>query len=622
MFACPEGCDFQAFHELVYLRGKYEEKPNFIYIASYEKYSVLCTAMKAHANLQYLLSYTSPHRHLLDISFTVSGVNSDELDVQLPAWRPGRYELAHYAQNIKTFQPKDSFGKKLPFKKVTKDRWKIQTQGAKTIHIEYSYYANELNAGSTFLDETQLYVNGVNCLLYVPERMDEPCELEVVLPENYLTATGLNKIHAHKFSANDYHELADCPLMASPLLQKNHFTVQRTVFTVWFQGEVKPDWKKLLNDFKKFTEAQLKMFGSFPFKEYHFLFQALPEKFHHGVEHANSTVIAVGPSHSLMNKGYDDLLGVSSHELFHAWNVKAIRPVEFLPYDYSRENYTRLGYVAEGVTTYYGDLILLRAGVFSEQQYAETFSGLLTKHFGNTGRFNLSVADSSFDTWLDGYKQGVPGRKASIYTEGALCAFMLDINIRKNTANNHSLDDVMRALYDEFGKKQKGYSEEDYKRIAEQIAMKSFDRFFENYIFGTSSYEPELVNCLDYIGFALVKKGTSYIEQSLGFKIQTSGEKTTITSVYPDSPADKSGLSVQDEIIAVNEMRVEGNLNEWCRHFSGGKKLSLTVSSNRRLKEITVEPDGRDYFLSYSIARQAKISRLQESNFKLWAGTE
>src|SRR5688572_26602850 len=204
--------------------------------------------------MHYTLSYKNPHRHLVEIKFSVPHVNSDDLTVQLPAWRPGRYELGNFAQNIKTFQPKDSSGKKLPFTKTTKDSWKIQTKGTRTVHIEYSYFANELNAGSTYVDETLLYVNGVNCLLYIPERLNEPCELELHIPKNYNIACGLKKTSPSKFSAKDYHELADCPFIASPTLQKNTYSVQRVVFTVWVQGEARPDWKILLADFKKFTE--------------------------------------------------------------------------------------------------------------------------------------------------------------------------------------------------------------------------------------------------------------------------------------------------------------------------------------------------------------------------------
>lgn len=570
--------------------------------------------------MQYTLSYKLPHRHLIDIKFTIPHVNVEELTVQLPAWRPGRYELGNFAQNIKTFQPKDSSGKKLTFKKVTKDSWKIQTNGAKTVHVEYSYYAHELNAGSTFLDESFLYANPVNCLMYVPQRINEACELELQIPKNYTVATGLKKTGAHKFSAKDFHELADCPFIASSSLQKSTYSVNRILFTVWVQGEAHPDWKVLLADFKKFTEVQHQLFGSFPFGEYHFLFLLLPEKFYHGVEHLNSTVIALGPSYAIMNaKNYEDLLGVSSHELFHAWNIKTIRPIEMMPYDYSRENYSRLGYVAEGVTTYYGDVMLLRSGVFTQEQYAKTFNDNLEKHFNNFGRLNLSVADSSFDTWLDGYKAGVPGRKSSIYTEGALCAFMLDILIRKNTSNKKSLDDVMRVLYDEFGKKHRGYSESDYKAAAEKIAGVSFDEFFEHYINGTAPYITELTSALEYIGYELkMLKKTSLVESSLGFKTQAAGEKTTIAAIFPNSPADKAGLSVQDEIIAVNGMRVENNLNDLCVHFNE-KRITFTVATNKRLREVLVITDGSLFYLNYSIAKNPKPTVAQKHNYEAWA---
>lgn len=569
----------------------------------------------------YLLSYKSPHHHLIDIQYTIPNVSNDEIYVQLPAWRPGRYELANFAQNIKAFQPKDSSGKKLRFEKVTKDRWKIYSKGAKTVHIDYVYYANVLNAGSMFLDETLLLVNGVNCLLYVPERIHEACELRLQIPKNYQVATALNKTGACRFSASDYHELADCPLIASPLLQKSHYTVHRTIFTVWFHGDIQPDWKKLLTDFKKLTETLFKMFGSFPFMEYHFLFLAMPVRFHHGVEHGGSTVIAVGPSYALMNgAAYEDFLGVSSHELFHAWNVKAIRPVEMMPYDYSRENYSRLGYVAEGVTTYYGDLLLLRSGIFSEEQYLTAFDCLLERHFANFGSQNLSVADSSFDTWLDGYKEGVPGRKSSIYTEGALCAFMLDIIIRRLTRNRHSLDDVMRTLYEEYGKKQKGYSEEDYKLTAEKIAGVSLTLFFEKFIWNASPYIQELSSSLDYIGYELMPQNNRpFFERSLGFKIQMTGEKTLVASVFPNSPADKGGLALQDEIIAINGMRVEGNLSEWCTYFSGSRKIVFTVASGKRMKEIQLAPDRNNYFPTYKVIRHKEITEQQKINYQLWA---
>jgi predicted metalloprotease with PDZ domain len=180
-----------------------------------------------------------------------------------------------------------------------------------------------------------------------------------------------------------------------------------------------------------------------PVDEYHFIFQIVPYKFYHGVEHKKSTVITIGPGYAI-NGGdvYEDVLGVSCHELFHLWNIKTIRPIEMLPYDYTKENYSRSGYVYEGFTTYYGDKILLSSDVFNEQQYFVTLQERLLKHFHNFGRFSLSVTDSSWETWLDGYLPGAPYRKTNIYDEGCLIAFMLDVLILKATGNTKSLRDV------------------------------------------------------------------------------------------------------------------------------------------------------------------------------------
>src|SRR5437762_8327636 len=171
---------------------------------------------------------------------------------------------------------------------------------------------------------------------------------------------------------------------------------------------------------------------------------------------------------------YVDFIGVVSHELFHVWNVKTIRPAEMTPYDYTKENYSRLGFVYEGVTTYYGDLFLVRSGVYSISQFFAELNVRIQKHFDNYGRFNLSVADSSFDTWLDGYTPGIPNRKTSIYDEGCLIALMTDLLIRRYTQNKKSLDDVMKTLYFDFAKLHHGYAEHDYTKVVENTGERSF----------------------------------------------------------------------------------------------------------------------------------------------------
>ena len=455
--------------------------------------------------IQYTFSYTKPHRHFIDIEMRIFEHSSPELIVQLPAWRPGRYELGNFAKNIQYFKVFDARELPLKFNKITKDRWKIWTANCSEIVIRYNYYANELNAGSTYLDEIQLYVNPINCCLYIPERMDETCIVNLEVPSSYEVACSLVQDN-NKLKAKNFDELVESPWIASNSLQHNKYSVRGINFHIWFQGKCKLDWNRILKDFTAFTSHQINDFNAFPVSEYHFINQILPYKAYHGVEHTSSTVISLGPGPDLMSdKLYESLLGVSSHELYHTWNVKQIRPKEMMPYDYSKENYSRMGYLYEGVTTYMGDLYLMRSKVFSEEDFYKTQEENLLKHFHNGGRHNMSVADSSFDTWLDGYVQGVPNRKVSIYTEGALCALMLDIHIMDYSNGNDSLRDLMKKLYDEYAIKGKPLTEEDYIHELIQYGGPDSLKIVESYIYGTKDFRDAIETSFSIVGLKIAE---------------------------------------------------------------------------------------------------------------------
>ncbi len=569
--------------------------------------------------MRYIISCPKPHTHFIELEFIIENNVQDILTVQLPAWRPGRYELQNFARNMQKWAAFDNHGKPLNFHKHTKDCWKIETQGSSTIHIKYNYYACQLDAGACYLDEKQVYINPVHCFLYLPDRMNEPCIVELNLPADYQIATGMEHVSQHVLAANDYHQLADSPLIAGNFLQHTSYEINDTVFHIWFQGICRPDWERLLEDFRAFSLEQVYMMESFPAKNYHFLIHILPNHFYHGVEHLNSTVLALGPGYKLMEDTfYIELLGLASHELFHTWNIKAIRPVEMMPYDYSKENYSRLGYVCEGVTSYYGDLFLLRSKVFSEAEYIKTFNQQLQKHFDNYGRFNLSVADSSFDTWLDGYVEGIPARKTSIYTEGCLVAFLADITIRKQTANVDSLDDVMRLLYLNYGNKNSGYSEADYQQAIETVAGISFKEFFDKYVNGVEDIEPLLTEALLHIGLKLVKSPSPLpYENRFGFKALQNGS-AKITHVAPGSIADQAGLVKDDEIIAVNTIQLQNNLKDWTEFFKE-ETISLTINSQGFIKEKTLRPNENNYYHKYSVEMLEDASSQQKFAFLAWS---
>ncbi|MDQ3048180.1 MAG: M61 family peptidase [Bacteroidota bacterium] len=579
--------------------------------------------------MKYIISYQDPHLHFIDLEFIAEDISSSETLIQLPAWRPGRYELGNFAKNVQKWTAFDENGKKLTSRKISKDRWTVNTAGISRLHICYNYYAAEINAGSTYLDASQIYMNPVNCCVYIPERINEACELELRIPAAYVVACGLvaapsEKEASRTFLATDFHELADSPFIASSTLQHNQYSCEGVDFHLWFQGECRPDWKKLINDFQKFSAEQLKMMKGFPVSAYHFLFQILPHKTYHGVEHITSTVIALGPGYNLLKGAlYEDLLGVSCHELFHVWNIKTIRPAEMQPYDYTKENYSSLGYVCEGVTTYYGDYLLYRSGVFTEQQYLQTFDERLQKHYDNPGRFNLSVAESSFDTWLDGYVPGIPNRKTSIYDEGCLLAFVTDMFIRKNSGNKSSLDDVMRHLYTEFALNQKGYTERDYLGLVEHYANTSFSNIFENYIHGTTDYTDLLKEAMAYIGYELAFiPSIKFHEHSLGMKVSEASGICRVISVLPGSVADRAGISINDEMLAVNSLQVKPDISgttfsEWCSYF-GSQNLLLTFSSAGIIKQAEVKPRQNEFYRIAKMIRSSECSDEQKINFEKW----
>lgn len=460
--------------------------------------------------MHYNISILDTVNHFIKLTWTIENIHQDLLHIQLPAWRPGRYELQNFAKNVRNFSIRDEHANDVPFHKVVKDKWEVETHTAHKLIVSYEYYANQLDAGASFVSDEFLYINPVNCFMYVEGRMDEEYTLDFNLPQDYTIACQL-PVSGHSLQAKNFDLLADSPLIASNSLHHYAFEVSRnskhselSSIHFWFQGTPCNDIPKMIEETKKYCDEQVAVFGDLPCKEYHFLYHILPNTIRHGVEHLNSTVIAMGPPEEWNNpEFYDSFMAISSHELFHLWNIKRIRPVDMFPYDFTKENYSTLGYVYEGVTTYYGDVMLLRSGVWSWDQYAESFKGDLQKHLSNSGRFNYSLAESSFDTWLDGYVPGVLGRKVSIYTEGMLAAFIADILIINQSAGQYSLDNVLSDLYNQFHKHDKGYTESDYKQLLEKYGAFSFDNYFNELIWGKGHYQNWLKASADLIGCSI-----------------------------------------------------------------------------------------------------------------------
>ena len=565
--------------------------------------------------IHYTISYNKPHRHFVDFELTTKTNGRDKMQFQLPAWRPGRYELANFSQNIQKWGAYNENGNAIDFRKITKDLWEVDTKDCLEITITYNYYANQLDAGASYLDEKQVYLNPVNCMFYIVDRIEDNYEVVLEIPDNYKIASSLDR-NGNSLFAKNYDILSESPIICSDNLQHDTYEVSGIKFHIWFQGDCTPDWKKIKTDFSAFTKSQITHFGGFPVDEYHFLFQITPYRSYHGVEHTKNTVLLLGPGNEIMENRYEDLLGVCSHELYHTWNIKAIRPLEMFPYDFTKENYFRTGFVAEGVTTYMGDLMLYNSGVFNWQEFIKTQNQNLERHLTNYGRFNLSVADSGFDNWLDGYKLGAPNRKTSIYPDAALCMLMIDIEIIKNSKEKNSLHCVMKDIYENFALKGIGYSEDDFRNICVNYGGLNVAHIFEDHIYGIQDYIPTLKKSLSIIGLELKeKKNPNLLAQYLGIIGLADNENIIIKKVAPNSIADKKCIAPEDKIILINEDKIKKDVSKQIKNC----KKDITLRIKKKFSEEDIKLKIGNYYQLLEIQKIENATDNQLILRKVWA---
>lgn len=570
--------------------------------------------------MHYIFRSPNPSSRYLSISAIYHQPAAGVLNVQQSAWRPGRYELGNFAKNLRALQAFDANGNALPIHKVSKDHWRIEMAPEGEIRLEYEYYAAQPDAGACWIDDQLLYVNPVHCCLFVPGASGEVHSVQIKTESSFELACALPQSGPDTLVAQNLDELFDSPFFASSRLVHTHYEIAGITFHIWLHGEVRPDLERIRNDFMAFTRVQLDMMGGFPVKEYHFLVLVLPYAFYHGVEHQSSTVLALGPGTRLMQAAlYNDLMGVASHELFHAWNVKTLRPADFYHYDYTKENYSRLGWVYEGMTTYYGDLFLLRSGFFTADTFFTELQPRLQRHFDTQGCRYSSVAESSFDTWLDGYVPGAPARKTSIYDEGALIALMLDLYILRATGGQYRLDDLYVRTYQLCIAEKRGYREGDFIREAVLLAGQGVEMIFTNYIHQRVSYEPLLQELLGAAGFFLSRKPSVHLhERCYGFRVQTEGQVCRVVQVLPGSPAELAGLAKDDEIAACNGWKTEGNLSELIELRE--EACNLSVFSQRREKRLKLSAGKVTFYDTVQIARISDADPAAKALAEKWLG--
>ena len=566
--------------------------------------------------IQYTISCANRMSQNIQIRlfFEVNGHQTVELG--LPAWRPGRYEFQTYARNIFDIRAFDLKKSPLSIFKIDRNTWIIETAGQRSVEIHYQYSCTQLDAGGSWVDDALFYINPINCLFYVKGREQESCSLTLNLANASTIASNL-LFNQGTAQAEHYFRLADSPLFLSSQQGHTSYLINGITFHIWTHGEIAYDRAALLSHFRAFTAVQLAAMHVFPEKEYHFLLLLFPFTHYHGVEHQQSTVITLGPAQNLAKPHlYEELISISSHELYHTWNICKIRPAEMYPYRLNEENYFRTGFVAEGITTYLGEYFLRQCGFFSEERFLLEIEQWFNRHLMHRGLERASLTESSFDLWVDGYVGSSSDFKVSIYVAGALSAIALDLQIRLANENK-SIFDLMRTLYQKKALKRKGYTEDTLHQEIQSLIGEEEQNFWNHCITG-HFIEPYVSKALEEFGISVNKVSSVYShERLLGIKFKSASAKLEVAKIQIDSPA-ATFFMTDDHLLSINDKPVD-TIKELQEELEISHDPEFTVLRKGRELSFSIPiADEGNYWAVVTVKKNSEASDEQKLRYKNW----
>lgn len=562
--------------------------------------------------LHYQIEFDDYRQHLIHV--TLRFLANPTQVLSLPTWIPGSYLIREFSKHIESVKAYDEAGRQLQINKFEKNKWRLYNTDHELITVEYDVYAYDLSVRGAYVDQTRLYVNPACVCLGLQDQEESAIEVEVFLPEelkHFQIATGLESRSLVKgrytLKANNYAQLIDAPF---ELADQTRFSFEANGIPHEFvvSGQHTMNAARMKQDLEKICSTEISMFGSAPFENYTFMTMATGNSYG-GLEHPNSTSL-ISPRDDFPKANepvepsadYQRFLGLCSHEYFHSWLVKFIRPENFANYDLDQEGYTSLLWIFEGFTSYYDDLILYRSGVISQASYLKLLKGQIDRYLQNPGRFIQSVSESSFDAWIKFYRQDENSNNAgtSYYNKGCLVALSLDLGLR---LRGSSLDALMRRLYENTQKSM----QVNERTIVELCNELTGDNWIEqiNHLINTTDELP-----LDQL---FPEFGLSYSLQNekalpFGLKVAEKAEGVIIQQAHRDGVGAKAGLSANDVIIAIDGLKAsEKLLNQYAK-----QQGQFTVYAFRRDEFLQFELQGGEVALTtveLTVLDQAKAEK-------------
>ena len=536
--------------------------------------------------IRYTLSFAQYYQHLICVSIKFRA--QPQQKVWLPTWIPGSYLIREFSKHIEQVSAHDcDRGDVILLKKISKNHWQLNNTQSAEVELTYHVYAYDLSVRGAYVDDERVYVNPAAVCMAVEGQEDQSIELCLQFPQqlsHFSLATGLKVQSTSKqttgstsgahyvLSAINYLMFIDQPFELADQVTFE-FEAQTIAHRVAISGKHQTDIKRLTADLQKICSAQIKLFGDAPFDDYLFMVMATANSYG-GLEHQNSTSL-ITPRDDLPKLGepaqptqnYRRFLGLCSHEYFHSWLVKCIRPHNYVTPNLHQEDYTTLLWVFEGITSYYDDLMLLRSGVIDEAAYLDLLKEQINRYLSNPGRHIQSVAESSFDAWIKYYRPDENSSNAgtSYYNKGALVALCLDLTLRQHGSH---LDQLLQALYKQ-AKTGHQVLESTISELCQLLTGQSFKQFFDDYVNGTQELPLELL--LAQVGIELVYEEKKW---PLGLKVQESAQGLLVQQVLRDSAAALAGISAHDTIVALNGLKATNTVVQQFSDLAHAKFIS------------------------------------------------
>jgi predicted metalloprotease with PDZ domain len=573
--------------------------------------------------IHYQVAMPQPESHLFEVTLFVQGWQESVLDLKLPVWTPGSYLVREYAKHLQDFSANTGKGgHPLPSRKLGKNHWQIETADASEITVHYRVFANELSVRTNHLDTTHGYFNGAALFFFIPEFEQQLIRVTIVPPKpNWHVTTPLPSVpgEANTFEAKDFDTLVDSPFeIGSQRLYDFEVLGKPHQLAIWGQGNADPE--RIIEDTKKIIEVEAQLFGGLPYERYIFLLHLAATGFG-GLEHKDACSL-IYPRFGFRAKDkYNRFIQLVAHEFFHLWNVKRIRPKALEKFDYEHENYTTCLWFCEGTTSYYDLVIPQRADIYDAKAFLEGLSKEITQLQTTPGRKVQPLSESSFDAWIKLYRRDANSNNSQIsyYLKGELVSLLLDLLIRARHGNERSLDDVMRLMWQRFGKEEIGFTPQQLRDAIESVVETDLSDFFDRYIDGIDELPFE--EYLKPFGLRISSLEPEDAVPHLGMNVKAENGKEVIQFVEAGSPAGMAGVDAGDELLAIDGLRVTADqLSDRLKDYNPGDTVQLSVFHQDELRTlpVTLETPRPS---RYQVVPVDSPTEAQQQNFAGWLGT-